>query len=237
MQSVNYRLNRLFRALGIKIPLRFGSFRRLTPLSRAFGLDRGGWPIDRYYIESFLDLHQSDIRGHVLEAGGLVNYIEKFGGDRITRADILYPKDGFPDGTIVADLATGDGLPLEAFDCLILTQVFQFIYDVGSAVANSFRSLKPGGVLLATVPGISQICRYDMEQWGDYWRFTDASARKIFADTFGPENVTVTSFGNVLISLGYLHGLTIDDFSKTELDYKDSDYQLSITVRAVKAFS
>jgi hypothetical protein len=32
--------------------------------------------------------------------------------------------------------------------------------------------LKPGGVLLATVSGISQISRYDMYRWGDYWRFT-----------------------------------------------------------------
>ena len=33
--------------------VRFGSLRRLTPISRAFGFDRG-LPIDRYYIERFL---------------------------------------------------------------------------------------------------------------------------------------------------------------------------------------
>ena len=32
---------------------------------------------------------------------------------------------------------------------------------------------EPGGSLLLTVPGISQIARYD-DHWGDYWRFTSA---------------------------------------------------------------
>ena len=37
----------------------FGGLRRLTPVSRAFGFDRG-LPIDRYYIERFLAAHAED---------------------------------------------------------------------------------------------------------------------------------------------------------------------------------
>ena len=166
--------NHTLHVFGIRRPIWFGSMRRVTPISRAFGLDRGR-PVDRYYIEAFIKRHRHDIRGRVLEAGGLVNYTRQFGGDSVTQADILYPLDGHPDATILGDLATGEGIPSGAFDCLILTQVYPCIYDVRAAVANSFRALKDGGVLLATLPGISQICRYDMEQWGDYWRFTDAS--------------------------------------------------------------
>ena len=49
-----------------KRAVRFGSFRRLTPISRLWGSDRG-LPIDRYYLERFLERHAGDVRGHVLE--------------------------------------------------------------------------------------------------------------------------------------------------------------------------
>ena len=46
----------------------FGDLRRLTPISKDWGYDRGK-PIDRYYIERFLSLYKEDIRGRVLEVG------------------------------------------------------------------------------------------------------------------------------------------------------------------------
>ena len=224
---------KIFRVLGIIPPIRFGSLRRVTPVSRSFGLDRGG-PIDRYYIEGFLRRHVNDIRGSVLEAGGLVNYTKEFGGKHVSRADVLYPKSGFPDGTIVGDLESGAGISSDTYDCIILTQVYPFIYDLHAAVRNTFRALRPGGILLATLPGISQICRYDMQQWGDYWRFTDASARRLFGDVFQTPDLTVEAYGNVMVACAFLHGLGRRDLTLEELDYSDPDYQLSIAVRAVK---
>lgn len=226
-------LGRVIETIEKRVPVRFGSLRRVSPISSSFGLDRGH-PIDRYYIEAFLESHRYDIRGHVLEAGGLIDYAGQYGDDRVKRKDILYPKEGHPDGTIVGDLATGEGIPSETFDCLILTQVFPFIYDLRGAVANSHRALKEGGVLLATLPGISQICRYDMEQWGDYWRFTDAAARKLFGDVFQSVNVTVETYGNVLVASASLYGLASRELKEHELNYHDRDYQFSISVRAVK---
>jgi hypothetical protein len=40
----------------------------LEPISRAFGYDRGT-PIDRYYLDRFLDEHNGDIRGRVTIPG------------------------------------------------------------------------------------------------------------------------------------------------------------------------
>lgn len=224
---------KFLRVLGIEPPIRFGSLRRVTPVSRSFGLDRGG-PIDRYYIEKFLRKYRNDIRGSVLEAGGLVNYTRQFGEGRVSRSDILYPKSGFPDGTVVGDLESGKGIPADTYDCMILTQVFPFIYDLRAAVRNSFRALRPGGTLLATLPGISQICRYDMQQWGDYWRFTEASTHRLFSDVFRAPNVIVEIHGNVLVACAFLHGLGSRELSRQELDFMDPDYQFSIAVRAVK---
>lgn len=212
--------------------MRWGSFRRLTPVSRVFGLDRGN-PIDRYYIESFLGRCRQDISGCVLEIGDAA-YTRAYSDGRVTHSDVLHAVPGNPEATLIGDLATGEGIPTAAFDCMLLTQTFPFIYDVKSAISVSLSALKSGGILLATVPGISQISRYDMDRWGDYWRFTDASVRRLFGDVFGPDNVTVEAHGNVLVACAFLQGLAVHELKRDELDYHDPDYPLIITVRAVK---
>jgi hypothetical protein len=73
-----------------------------------------------------------------------------------------------------------------------------------------------------------------MERWGDYWRFTDASARRLFCDVFGPENVTVTTYGNVLAACAFLHGVVVQELQDEELDHHDADYQVTIGIRAVR---
>lgn len=213
--------------------IRLGLLRRTKPIGQSFGIDRGG-PIDRHYIDAFIARNRTDIKGTVLEAGGFTSYTQRFGDQRVTRAETLYPKPGFPDGTMVGDLVTGVGIPSVSFDCLIMTQVFPFIYDLQAAVANCHRSLKAGGVLLATMPGISQVSAYDKENWGDYWRFTDGAVARLFGDVFGAANVQVETYGNVLAACAFLHGLSAKDLSTRELDYHDDRFQLSISVRAVK---
>ena len=76
--------------------------------------------------------------------------------------------------------------------------------------------------------------RYDMDRWGDYWRFTTASARRLFEECWPAEQVTVDSQGNALLAVAYLHGLTMDELRPEEVEARDDDFQLVITVRAVK---
>ena len=210
----------------------FGALRRLTPISREFGLDRGQ-PIDRYYVEEFLERHAADIQGRVLEVGD-DRYTKKFGGGRVSRSDVLHLCAESPAATIVADLADGDTIPSESFDCVIVTQTLQFIYDVRAAVAHLHRILKSGGTVLATVPGISQISRYDMERWGDFWRFTSLSAARLFQEKFPDGNVSVEAYGNVLSAVAFLEGLALEELNSEELDIRDPDYELLISVRAIK---
>jgi hypothetical protein len=80
------------------------------------------------------------------------------------------------------------------------------IYDVKAAIGTIQRILKPGGTALVTVLGIRQICRPDIDSWGDYWRFTTLSARRLFEEVFDPANVTVDSYGNVLTASAFLYG-------------------------------
>jgi SAM-dependent methyltransferase len=212
--------------------VRFGSLRRVTPISAVFGLDRGT-AVDRYYIENFLARHAFDIHGRVLEIADRA-YTTRFGGDRVAQSDVLHVQEGNPKATIVADLTCDNHIAPDSFDCIILTQTLQFIYDVRAAVSTLHRILRPGGVLLATIPGISQISRYDMKRWGEYWRFTTLSAQRLFAEAFGPMNVSVEAHGNVLVASAFLYGLTVEDLHREQLDARDHDYEVLITVRAAK---
>ena len=228
-------LNRRIRRFTHRIPIEsvnFGSLRRLTPISRHFGIDRG-LSIARYYIERFLLTHASDIKGHVLEIGD-DNYTRKIGGDSVTKSDVLHVVEGNPLATIVADLTCADHISSNTFNCIIFIQTLQFIYDVQTAIRTLYRILKPGGVLLATCHGISQISRSDMNRWGEYWRFTTLSARILFEEVFPAENIKVRAHGNVLAAISFLHGLAAEELTKQELNYHDPNYELMITVKAVK---
>jgi SAM-dependent methyltransferase len=212
----------------------FGSLRQVTPVGRLLGRDRG-LPIDRYYIERFLAANAERIGGHVLELDD-DHYTRTFGGDRVTRSDVLHVHHGNSRATVVGDLTSEDEhLPSNRFDCIILTQTLPFIYAIHAAVRTLHRILKPGGVVLATVGGITPISRRDMERWGHYWSFTTLSARLLFEEAFPARDVHVDAFGNVLAATAFLQGLAAEELSPTELDHRDPDYEFLITVVAVKA--
>ena len=210
-----------------------GNLRRTKPVSDCFGFDRG-MPVDRHYIEGFLARHAEDVHGRVLEVADAA-YTRRFGGERVARADVLHARPGNPEATIVGDLCTGQGIPESAFDCIILTQVLPFLWDVPAAISNACRALKPGGVLLVTVPGISQISRHDADRWGDFWRFTSQSMRRLFGEAFDPRSVDVTTYGNVLAATAFLQGLAAGELRESELDERDPDYEVIIAVRAVRS--
>lgn len=213
--------------------IRLGSLQRLRPISRSWGFDRG-LPIDRYYIERFLSTHARDIRGRVLEVKDN-HYTLRFGRDHVTESDVVNVTNGTPLTTIVADLTSAECIESDSFDCIILTQTLHLIYDAPAALRTLYRILRPGGVLLLTVPGISQIARDPANGWHDCWRFTAYSTQRLLEDVFAAGNVDVQASGNVLASTAFLHGLAAQELATEQLDYRDDDYQMLITARAVKA--
>lgn len=209
----------------------FGHLQRATPVSREFGYDRGQ-PIDRYYVENFLAYHAGDIQGRVLEIGDAA-YTNQFGGDRVTISEVLHVEADHPAATIVGDLSHAQHIPSDAFDCFILTQTLHLVYDVQAAIRTIYRILKPGGVLLATFPGISQISD---DRWADYWcwSFTTLAAQRLFGEVFPREAIQVEAFGNVLVATAFLQGLATEELTPEELDYQDARYEVLITLRATK---
>jgi glycosyltransferase involved in cell wall biosynthesis len=202
-----------------------------TPISRAWGFERG-LPVDRYYIERFLEGHAADIQGRTLEVGDDL-YTVRFGGDRVERTDVLHDRDGNPKATIVVDLNAADHLQPELFDCIVFTQTLQFVYDVHAAVRTLHRLLSPGGVLLLTVPGTTQTGPDEYSgSW--YWSFTTHTVRRLLGEIFGAEQVGVEAYGNVLAAVALLHGLAVDDLPPGDLDRRDPQYEVVVAARAVR---
>jgi SAM-dependent methyltransferase len=205
-----------------------GDLRRTEPVDRDFGFWRG-WPVDRHYIDRFIEAHAADVRGRVLEVKDPA-YTRRFGRDAVGHADVLDIDPDNPMATIVADLGDGQGIPSDAYDCVILTQTLHVIYDVPAALATVRRILKPGGVVLATVPGISKVDRRG--PW--YWSFTPSAARRRFEEHFPADHVHVEAHGNVLTATAFLQGMASSELAPGELDAVDPEYPVSVCIRAVK---
>ena len=205
----------------------------MDPVSRQFGYDRGT-PVDRYYIERFLQSNSQYIRGRVLEIGDDI-YTQRFGGDRVRCRDIFHVHSGNPQATMVGDLATADTIPSNIFDCAIVTQTLQFIFDPLAALRTLHRILRPAGVLLATAPALTVVSAATDEwhrMW--YWSFTPASIRAMVWKTFLPELACIETYGNILAGVCVLQGIAVEDVDTSELEPADSEYPVLMTIQAVK---
>jgi SAM-dependent methyltransferase len=223
-RKIRQRLQRLAR------PAWLHAFNRTTPLSSHFGNDRGT-PVDRHYIEAFLEQHRADIRGRGLEVKD-TKYLDRFGSG-LTHVDVLDIDPSNPQATLVADLATAQDLPSNQFDCIVLTQTLQYVFDVAAAVRHLHRMLRPGGVLLVTVP--SAIALLDPQlQHLEQWRFTVPSCRRLFSDAFGEDAIDVRAYGNMLAARAFLAGMACEELSPRHLAAHDPLFPIVVSVRAVK---
>jgi SAM-dependent methyltransferase len=207
--------------------------RRTTPINPYDYGESRGQCIDRYYIETFLEAHADDVRGHILDFSD-DTYARRFGGNKTTRIDILDLSPDNPRATIIADLANGSGLPSDSFDCILCTQVLHCIFDVDAAIRTLYRILKPGGVLLVTDANIQKVDSVDLRNEEEYWRFTSLGLRRLFEKAFPKDFLEVKAYGNVLAAIAALHGLAVEDLRADSLNYFDEDFEVLISLRAVK---
>jgi peptidoglycan/xylan/chitin deacetylase (PgdA/CDA1 family)/SAM-dependent methyltransferase len=203
---------------------------RASPLSLHWGYDRGG-PLDRIYIEQFVEANAGDVRGAVLEVQE-PGYTTRFGGHAVTRSDVLDIDEANLGATILADLRAVAHLADNVYDCIVLTQTLHVIPEMTEAVAECHRLLRPGGVLLATLPAVSRVC-LEYGRDGDFWRVTPAGARRLFEAAFGVD-VEITTFGNALAGSAFLHGLGAAEAPR-DLDIADPYHPTLVGVRARKA--
>jgi SAM-dependent methyltransferase len=208
-------------------PPNWMSLRRTTPFEPDFGCNRGT-PIDRYYIEQFLTANRHYIKGSILEIGDDV-YTRKF-GQAVEKSAVLHIDKTAAKATIIGDLAKPNELPAAIADCFICTQTLNFIFELDNAIAGIRRLLKSEGIALVTMAGLCQVSKYDYDRWGDYWRFTAQSARKLFEKHFDKNNIHVQTYGNAFAATCLVQGIVTEDVTTAELDVKDEVYQVVISV-------
>jgi SAM-dependent methyltransferase len=200
----------------------------MTPLSTKFGFDRGT-PIDRYWIETFLKDRKTLIKGRVLEITDST-YTKRFGENRVTGADVLDINMKNKQATIYGDLRNLRKVVRDnTYDTIILTHVLGMIDNIDGALGEVYRILKPGGTLLVTSSCMGPI--YDANT--NFWRFTPAGARYLFAKQFG-KKVTVSSYGNVFSGQAFWTGMAQEELTHKELNYNDPRYPCIVAVVAKK---
>lgn len=202
-----------------------------NPVGKIYGSDRGG-SICRYYIDTFLNKYSSVIKGRVLEIGDR-HYTEKFGIE-IDESYVLHFEDDYQQNQydFIGDLRDGKGIQKNFYDCIICTQVLDFVEDIRDTPDILIGALKPGGKLLISVSGISTICRYDMDKYGQYWNFTDRSIRNMF--TRNDTECEVWTKGNCKAACAFLQGMGYTELTKEELEDTDEDFQIVILALVTK---
>jgi SAM-dependent methyltransferase len=197
-------------------PVRWGSLRRRDPIGSDWGSKRGK-PVDRYFIEDFLLSHRSAITGHVLEVKEDL-YATRF-GHNVSAVDIVDIDPNNRKVTVLADLGVPHALPVERFDCIIVTQTLQFVGDLDQAFRSLYSALTPSGSLLLTVPSISRLERTlaDVERW----RFLPLGLEAMLRGCCPEADISVKGRGNQTAAIAFLSGLATRDLRSDELEHDD----------------
>lgn len=203
--------------------LDWGSLRNMNPVSENWGFDRGQ-PVGRYYVEQFLERHSEHIKGKCIEVMN-ADYCKRFGNDRTSQIDVIDINPNNKQATIIGDLTDPNTLGEKIYDCFILTQTLPVIFDSRAVLKNCYAAIKPGGVLLVTVPAL---CRYSPHP-EDYWRFTDKSLSELIRKSTACSNWQVSSFGNLVASIGFLIGVASSELTPEELQFYDPRFPITIT--------
>lgn len=228
-----HHMNEYFRRRELKtagwVPrgeVQFGNLRSLVPIGRLFNLDRGT-PIHNYYCQQFLSNIADEVRGDVLHVGEP----HERGRAGATVAEFLSRLGAVRPKTMTLEEMRDRNLEANLFDCILISDCLEYAPNLDVSLAMVKRLLRPGGVIVAILPGLQNGHR----QGGIanlHWHFTTHSAANLFERYFGRGNLQVSGFGNILTAVAALHGLTAEELNSVELEKHDPAYEVSIFVKA-----
>lgn len=206
---------------------RFLLNRSVVPISSKFGFDRGT-PIDRYWIESFLEEKKGLINGVCLEVTDNT-YTKRFGQDRILKSDVIDIDPSNKLANIHGDLRDLKNVKSDTYDTVILTHVLGLIDEPSKAVSEIYRVLKPGGKLVLTSSCLGPILGETV-----FWRFTSNSMKYVLTKNFDIKNIEIKTFGNVLTGQAFWIGMSQEELSQKELSFNDHRFPCVVTAIAYK---
>jgi SAM-dependent methyltransferase len=211
---------------------RWGNLRRAKPFSDCYGWDRGQ-PVDRMYIERFLERMSHRIRGDVLEVRSS-DYTRRFGAAD-HRSHVLDIDASNRAATIIGDLCDPRTLAPASYDCVILTQTLQFLSAPDAAIASLYDSLRSGGTMLITVPCAARIDPEAPES--DYRRWTPAGLRQMVGRQCERAAIEVEGGGNLIAALVAMLGCAVQDLRRQDLAVDDPVFPIIACAAVTKRSS
>ena len=210
---------------GLPIP-RWGNLRRVTPFSASFGFERGT-PVDRFYIQKFMNAHREFITGRVLEVQ-VPSYTRTYGHD-VTVSHTVDINPCF-DATYTCDLADATQIPSDSFDCFLAPQTLPHVSDLDGVLQTMLRVVKPGGYILASAAMLLPLTA----EGDDNWRLTPAGWRQTLSRAWPGRELTVEGHGNCLAAIAAMHGLALEELTADELTAHDPRYPVIVTIACRK---
>lgn len=209
---------------GLPVP-RWGNLRRVRPFSEHFGFERGT-PVDRYYLDRFLDQHRQLITGRVLEIQKS-DYTVRYGRELAATDSVDIVASSNDNLTYLCDLADCDEvIPDASYDCFLLPNTLCMLRDIEGCLRNALRVVRPGGVILATTAGLMPLTG-DVP---DYWHASAAGWRELARKVWPGCDVRIEQHGNCLAAVAAMLGLAFEELDPSELDVNDPRYPVLVTV-------
>ncbi|HAN75554.1 MAG TPA: methyltransferase [Planktothrix sp. UBA8407] len=203
----------------------WGDLKRTNPICQAFGFLRGQ-PIDRYYLDKFIEKIRPEIVGNILEIGAIETAKESYQLTEESSYHVLN-MDRWSGVDIVGDAHDINVIQPESFDTIILFNVLEHCYAPWIVIENIHRWLKPGGKCFASVPSALKI--HDAPQ--DYWRpLPDAFAWML--RNFSQQKIS--TYGNLITVVAAYHGIVTEELTTEELDAYHPDYPVITCISATK---
>ncbi len=207
---------------------RWGNLRRLQPFSSNFGFERGA-PIDRFYLDRFLERHREAITGDVLEIQ-VPAYTRRYGHDvRLSHTVDILPQFA---PTYVCDLAHAEAvIPADRYDCFLLPNTLNVLKEIESCLRQALRVVRPGGVVLASAGVLEPLC----PDVPDYWHLSAEGWVELTSRVWPGCDVEVTGWGNCVAATAAMLGLAGEELTDDELLFRDRRFPVLVTIACRKA--
>lgn len=202
----------------------FGDFKRKLPFCPQFGNFRGS-PVDRYYLDKFIEEIHSEVKGITLEIGGNQANQENYKFSNVTFY-LTMDLEG-DDLDIVGDAHDPAAVDEASLDTVVLFNVLEHCERPWVVVDNIYRWLKPRGQVFCMVPNAQRVHRVPQ----DYWRIYPDALNSLFA-RFPRRKLYV--YGNPLTTLAAYYGIASEELSREELDYYHENYPVANCIHAQK---
>lgn len=202
-----------------------GDLRRVAPFDPMFGFTRGT-PIDRYYLDRFIEHIRPEVRGAVLEIGGSRANREKYRFDAAIEYRAMDVQRS-PDVDLVGDAHDRGAIPPGTLDAIVIFNVLEHCARPWIVAENLHAWLRVGGKVFAMVPSVQRVHGRPK----DYWRPYPDGMEALFAH-FARSRLFV--YGNPLTSLAATMGIAVEELSTDELDRVNAAYPVATCVVAEK---